>query len=38
VRVSRAELDLPLWRAVDDWLASAWPFERVVYAVRTAAP
>lgn len=38
VRASRAELDLPLWRAVGDWLASEWPFERVAYAVRTSAP
>jgi hypothetical protein len=34
VRVSRAELDVPLWRAVSDWLASDWPFERVDYAPR----
>lgn len=38
VRASRAELDLPLWRAVGDWLSSEWPFERVAYAVRAAAP
>jgi len=36
VRVSRAELDVPLWRAVSDWLASEWPFERVAYAARRA--
>jgi hypothetical protein len=32
VRADRAELDLPLRRAVGDWLAEAWPFERVEYA------
>jgi hypothetical protein len=34
VCASRAELDAPLWRAVTDWLASEWPFERVGYAPR----
>jgi hypothetical protein len=34
VRASRAELDVPLWRAVSDWLAAEWPFERVAYAER----
>jgi hypothetical protein len=34
VRASRADLDLPLWRAVSDWLAAEWPFEHVVYAER----
>jgi hypothetical protein len=34
VRASRAELDVPLWRAVSDWLAADWPFERVAYAPR----
>jgi hypothetical protein len=34
VRASRAELDAKLWRAVRDWLAEDWPFERVVYAER----
>jgi RimJ/RimL family protein N-acetyltransferase len=38
VRASRAELDLSLWRAVSEWLAAEWPFVRVAYAVRTAAP
>ena len=37
VRASRAELDVPLWRAVSDWLAAEWPFERVEYAARPAA-
>jgi hypothetical protein len=31
VRADRAELDLPLRRAVADWLAQTWPFERVEY-------
>jgi hypothetical protein len=34
VRASRAELDVPLWQAVTDWLAEAWPFEHVAYADR----
>jgi RimJ/RimL family protein N-acetyltransferase len=34
VRASRSELDVELWRAVTDWLADAWPFERVAYAER----
>jgi hypothetical protein len=34
VRASRAELDVPLWRAVTDWLASDWPFATVEYAPR----
>jgi hypothetical protein len=29
VRASRPELDVPLWRTVSDWLATAWPFESV---------
>jgi hypothetical protein len=32
VRKSRAELDLPLRRAVADWLLGDWPFERPHYA------
>ena len=35
VRASQAELDVQLWRAVKDWLAEEWPFERVAYAERT---
>ena len=31
VRVSRAELDLPLRRAVADWLVADWPFTRPLY-------
>ncbi len=31
VRVSRAELDVPLWQAVSDWLATSWPFADVTY-------
>lgn len=34
VRADRAELDVTLWRAVSDWLASDWPFARVAYAAR----
>ena len=34
VTASRGELDLELWRAVTDWLADEWPFERVAYAKR----
>jgi hypothetical protein len=34
VRASSAELDVELWRAVSDWLARCWPFERVEYAPR----
>lgn len=34
VRATRAELDVPLWRAVSDWLASDWPFASVDYAAR----
>ncbi|MFJ1707251.1 N-acetyltransferase [Kitasatospora sp. NPDC088346] len=31
VRADRAELDGPLHRAVADWLAADWPFERIDY-------
>jgi RimJ/RimL family protein N-acetyltransferase len=34
VRETRAELDVPLWRAVKDWLEDKWPFERPAYAER----
>jgi hypothetical protein len=34
VRASRAELDVPLWRAVSDWVAADWPFRGVEYARR----
>ena len=37
VRASRAELDAPLWRAVSDWLAAEWPFEKVDYAERNVS-
>jgi hypothetical protein len=37
VRATRAGLDEPLWRAVSDWLAADWPFERVDYAARHSA-
>lgn len=32
VRADRAVFDLPLRRAVGDWLAESWPFERIDYA------
>ena len=35
VRASHAELDVPLWRAVSDWLATDWPFGSVEYAPRS---
>lgn len=34
VRVSHAHLDAPLWRAVNEWLESDWPFVRVKDAPR----
>ena len=34
VRETRAELDVPLWRAVKNWLEDEWPFERPAYAER----
>ena len=34
VRVSRAELDVPLRQAVSAWLEADWPFEHVAYASR----
>jgi RimJ/RimL family protein N-acetyltransferase len=34
VRASHAHLDGPLYRAVSAWLASAWPFASVDYAMR----
>lgn len=36
VRATRAELDVPLWRAISTWLVAAWPFESIAYAERTA--
>ncbi|HJQ51606.1 MAG TPA: hypothetical protein VJ838_13920, partial [Gaiellaceae bacterium] len=38
VRAHRSELDAPLWRAVSEWLAREWPFERVTYAARRIPP
>jgi hypothetical protein len=34
VTEQRAELDVPLYTAVSEWLAADWPFERVEYAAR----
>jgi hypothetical protein len=36
VRASRADLDVPLWRSVSEWLAAEWPFRNVEYAARAA--
>ena len=38
VTATRAELDAVLHRTVTQWLEDAWPFERVEYAGRDAAP
>ena len=35
VRVSHADLDVPLWEAVTSWLASDWPWRNPRYADRT---
>lgn len=35
VRVDRAALDVPLWRAVCDWLEAEWPFVNAHYAPRS---
>ena len=37
VRASRAELDVPLWRAVSAWLETSWPFAAVSYDDRPTA-
>jgi RimJ/RimL family protein N-acetyltransferase len=34
VRADHADLDVPLYRAVTDWLTRDWPFRRVDYAER----
>lgn len=34
VRESRAEMDVVVWSAVSDWLASEWPFDSFRYAPR----
>ena len=38
VRADRAELDVPLHRAVTEWLERDWPFPRFEYAPRPAEP
>jgi hypothetical protein len=38
VRVSRAEMDVPVWIAVASWLEESWPFETFVYAGRVEPP
>ena len=35
VRQADADLDPVLYRAVRDWLDETWPFDRVLFAVRT---
>lgn len=37
VRAADADLDPALYRAVTDWLAASWPFERIDYASRPGA-
>jgi hypothetical protein len=37
VTASRGKLDVALWRAVTEWLANEWPFERVAYTERAGA-
>lgn len=34
VAAARAELDPVVWRAVSNWLATAWPFKNPEYAPR----
>jgi hypothetical protein len=34
VRADHAQLDLPVYDAVSEWLRESWPFERVAYASR----
>jgi RimJ/RimL family protein N-acetyltransferase len=36
VRESHAHLDVPLWRAVSEWLEADWPFASVRYAPRAS--
>jgi len=38
VRESHARLDVPLWRAVSEWLDSDWPFASVEYPPRASVP
>lgn len=37
VRVSRADMDVVVYRAIRDWLTRTWPFERFRYADRGEA-
>ena len=34
VRAGRADLDVPLWVSVSEWIAAEWPFRKVEYAAR----
>jgi hypothetical protein len=38
VKESRAEMDVPVWRAVSTWLEESWPFRSFDYASREGAP
>jgi hypothetical protein len=38
VRASHAHLDIPLWRAVSEWLEADWPLTRVDYPARAWTP
>jgi len=35
VTESRAEMDVVVWSALSEWIASAWPFSRPYYAARS---
>ena len=34
VRADRADLDVPVYEAVSEWLRAAWPFTEIAYAPR----
>jgi hypothetical protein len=38
VRERRAEMDVPVWRAVSTWLEESWPFRDIDYARRETPP
>lgn len=38
VRASRADMDVPVWRAVSTWLEESWPFRGMSYANRPERP
>jgi hypothetical protein len=37
VRQSRSEMDIPVYRAVTEWIEESWPFRSVQYAPRPSA-